>query len=145
MTPEALEAAVGDSLLEKLQAALVSLGKHRYEFGDWSQCTCGHIYRAAHGRGTSKEHKVLDDESANFRALLEVVIEANAIEVYATNVGDLRRAVSDATFERVPRRLVNHGPEFERAARKAAIELIEKAVVFERERNEKARLALIGS
>lgn len=153
MTPEALKAGdkAGDTLLEKLRAALVSLGKHPYYFPDWSTCTCGHIYRAAMGRGTKDEWKVLGCEDDRFRALLAVVCEAHDLPVSAI-VSDLREQVSLHTIDVANELIRKEGlfisdltySKLQPYRKRAAIKIIEKAIEFETERNEKARLALIG-
>lgn len=145
MTPEILEAAQGDSILEKLRAALVSLGRHKFVFYNWHQCTCGHIYRAALGRGASSKLKVLQSEDASFRALLQVVVDAHDLTPIGDTIAALSDAVSYHTITVADELYPDVLPKTHAHRKAAAVKIIERAIEFEQDRNERARLALIGS
>lgn len=56
--------------LEILQNARAAILHEDWQFGNWNQCTCGHIYRAAVGNQYVTEGDVLDN--MNHPALQEV-------------------------------------------------------------------------
>lgn len=147
MTPEVLKDAIGDTVLERLQAALASLDVHEFVFGNWDQCTCGHIYRAVFGQQAEQTGDVYTTEDERFRELLEVVAEANGhdfdegcspkVLLDARTVWRLTSVISDMTSDRAL-------DDTNQAMRDCAIVLIRNAIAFEVQRNEQARLALIG-
>lgn len=147
MTPEVLKDAIGDTVLERLQAALDGIDERTFEFVSWSQCTCGHIYRAALGRPAATDPEVYQSQDDTFRELLEVVAVANGHDpdhdreasdpTHAYSVDRLSSVVSDMTSDRALE-------DTNEAKRDCAIVLIRNAIAFEVQRNEQARLALIG-
>lgn len=60
--------------LEILRSARASIANEDWQFGNWNQCTCGHIYRAAIGgtRQSVTEGEVL--ENMNHPVFMEVAV-----------------------------------------------------------------------
>lgn len=151
MTPnDALRAARGDTVLERLRYALRSVRGEtgeEWDFGDWNQCTCGHIYLAAVGKPAGGSiHPITRPEEETYVQLLGTVLIANDAlppwlleRAYAEQVSDLTINLARTLGMTDP----DDGDPTQEAYRAAAVQLLERAVAYEGERHEDARRRIL--
>jgi hypothetical protein len=78
-------------LLEMLRRAEASLENRPYEYSNWTQCTCGHIYVGAVGRKARIGRHVHDSRNYTFAQVLAYVAEANDVPPGECWCGEDRR------------------------------------------------------
>jgi hypothetical protein len=136
MTHIAEHVVSGVPLLDALRATEASIaGDGTWDFGEWTQCTCGHIYFGATGSFADETTDVLRSPSASFRDVLAFVAAANGLVVFGVHVGDLAVAISGATIDAAGGIADDDGtpcaptPAEQEALRAAALELVRTAIV----------------
>ena len=67
----------GGPLLEALQATRDSLENRPYHFAEWTECTCGHIYKGAIGRKASNLNHVATSSNVTYGQVMKYIVEAN--------------------------------------------------------------------
>lgn len=79
--------------LEILKEARAAIANEDWEFSNWNQCTCGHIYRAAVGgtKDSVTENHVMDN--LNHPVLMEVAVALGYSDVSRT-AGDFISAAT---------------------------------------------------
>lgn len=152
MTHIADHVVSGVPLLEALRATEASIAAARrrvescddsaWDFSNWTQCTCGHIYFGATGSRPDQAVDVLDSRSATFRDILRYVAAANGLVGSGAGGGSrataatLAIAVSSATIDRAGAERVDPHAAFagsptaeeNEALRVAALELVRTAI-----------------
>lgn len=150
-TEDAVKAASKTDLpvLEGLRLALGSLEdpKRPWDFYDWTQCTCGHIYAGAHrGKMTDDEDKVDAPPSLRSRygKMLAAVVEANDLTWDPEDGDGPQEAISNATAALAKETAAPDIPD-DQDKRDAAIVLIRKTIEHVEDEQRAAMLDVAGA
>jgi hypothetical protein len=145
------------STLEVLEGALRHLGNPRtkWEFSDWTSCTCGHIYTAALGKKSRAEARVWKDaKDGIYIDVIKQVARALGWNGSTSEVEGLfssnPEATAAASYVSEYTQRVAEGPDWDpdeddevNPERIDAIEVISQAITVIRQEEEAARQALL--
>lgn len=120
----------GGPLLEVLRRTGASLEDEPYVYMDWTQCTCGHIYRASVGERAGTYDDIEDSRDVTFTQVLAYVARVNEIgrgtneqrhrtEAFLTAISSTTAAIGAG---------LGSALSYDEARRAAALQLIRTAI-----------------
>lgn len=139
--------------LEQAREALRTLTdpSEDYYYSDWSECTCGHVYKAATGGKTFAAPLAHGMDWDKAEPLFAAIVRANDLPMNKRPVDyrlgvRLAVAVSEATYDRAmeDHNVPNATHEYDDAYRQEAIKLLQATVAMLEAEQEQARLDVLA-